>query len=109
MRGDEGPPRFWQPRFYDFNVYSAKKKREKLEYMHANPVTRGSVQHPKDWPWSSFSFYTKGETGLVAIDPVGCGVRTEQRGNEEGKSKPRHAKPTCGAPNSTFARSARTA
>jgi len=70
MRGDEGLPRFWQPRFYDFNVYSAKKKREKLEYMHANPVTRGLVQHPKDWPWSSFSFYAKGETGLVAIDPV---------------------------------------
>ncbi len=64
------PPRFWQPRFYDFNVYSAKKKREKLEYMHANPVTRGLVQHPKDWPWSSFSFYAKGETGLVVIDPV---------------------------------------
>lgn len=70
MRGGEGLPRFWQPRFYDFNVYSAKKKREKLEYMHANPVTRKLVQHPKDWPWSSFSFYAKGETGLVAIDPV---------------------------------------
>jgi len=70
MSGAEGLPRFWQPRFYDFNVYSAKKKREKLEYMHANPVTRRLVQHPKDWPWSSFSFYAKGETGLVAIDPV---------------------------------------
>jgi putative transposase len=71
ITGGEGPPRFWQPRFYDFNVYSAKKKREKLEYMHANPVTRRLVQYPKDWPWSSFSFYTKGATGLVAIDPVG--------------------------------------
>jgi len=70
MSGAEGLPRFWQPRFYDFNVYSAKKKREKLEYMHANPVTRGLVQNPKDWPWSSFSFYAKGKTGLVAIDPV---------------------------------------
>jgi len=28
---------FWQRRFYDFNVYSRKKLREKLEYMHANP------------------------------------------------------------------------
>jgi putative transposase len=66
----EGLQRFWQPRFYDFNVYSAKKRREKLDYMHANPVTRGLVQHPKDWPWSSFSFYAKGETGLLPIDPV---------------------------------------
>lgn len=70
MRDGEGLRRFWQPRFYDFNVYSAKKKREKLEYMHANPVTRKLVQHPKDRPWSSFSFYAKGESGLVAIDPV---------------------------------------
>jgi hypothetical protein len=26
---------FWQARFYDFNVYSSGKKREKLNYMHA--------------------------------------------------------------------------
>ena len=70
ISGEEGLLRFWQPRFYDFNVYSADKKREKLEYMHSNPVTRGLVQHPKDWPWSSFSYYAKGEAGLVAIDPV---------------------------------------
>ena len=47
-------PQFWQPRFYDFNVYSPKNKNEKLDYMHANPVVRGLVKHPKDWPWSSF-------------------------------------------------------
>jgi putative transposase len=63
-------PQFWQPRFYDFNVYSHKKKKEKLEYMHANPVVRGLVRHPRDWPWSSFSFYAKDETGLVEIDVV---------------------------------------
>jgi REP element-mobilizing transposase RayT len=26
---------FWQARFYNFNVYSTGKKREKLNYMHA--------------------------------------------------------------------------
>ena len=63
-------PQFWQARFYDFNVYSHKKKNEKLKYMHANPVVRGLVRHPKDWPWSSFSFHAKGEPGLVEIDAV---------------------------------------
>jgi putative transposase len=62
--------RFWQPRFYDFNVYSAKKKKEKLEYMHANPVHRGLVKNPGGWVWSSFLFYEKGEAGLVPIDLV---------------------------------------
>ena len=61
---------FWQRRFYDFNVWSEKKLREKLHYMHRNPVERGLVCHPKDWPWSSFSFYAKGEAGLIRIDPV---------------------------------------
>ena len=47
---------FWQARFYDFNVYNERKKNEKLEYMHANPVERKLVSHPKDWPWSSWAF-----------------------------------------------------
>jgi putative transposase len=60
---------FWQPRFYDFNVWSQKKKVEKLHYMHMNPVKRRLVVHPKDWPWSSFSFYATRNQGLVRIDP----------------------------------------
>jgi putative transposase len=66
--GEAGLPRFWQPRFYDFNVYSAKKIREKLEYLHANPVKRGLVRNPSDWLWSSFLSYEKGEGGLAPID-----------------------------------------
>ena len=61
---------FWQRRFYDFNVWSAKKLREKLDYMHANPVKRKLVAHPKDWRWSSWSYYEKGEDGLIAIDSI---------------------------------------
>jgi len=65
-----GLPRFWQPRFYDFNVYSSYKVREKLEYMHANPVKRGLVKDSSAWMWSSFLFYEKGQAGLITIDPV---------------------------------------
>ncbi len=59
---------FWQARFYDFNVFTEKKKREKLEYMHGNPVTRGLVEHPKDWPWSSWSNHAKEGEGLIPVD-----------------------------------------
>jgi hypothetical protein len=34
--------------FYDFNVWSEKKKNEKINYMHFNPVKRGFVTHPQD-------------------------------------------------------------
>jgi len=59
--------RFWQRRYFDFNVYREKKLREKLDYMHANPVKRGLVSHPREWPWSSWSFYERGE-GLIQMD-----------------------------------------
>ena len=62
--------RFWQARFYDFNVHSAGKRREKLDYMHANPVKRGLVKNPAEWVWSSWSFYATGKMGVVRIDPV---------------------------------------
>jgi putative transposase len=61
---------FWQARFYDFNVYSRGKIKEKLNYMHANPVIRKLVKHAKDWPWSSWSQYMTGEKGLLEIDVV---------------------------------------
>jgi putative transposase len=65
--GQEGKA-FWQERFYDFNVYRSGKVKEKLNYMHANPVIRGLVQHPKDWPWSSWSFYFQDGKGLLPMD-----------------------------------------
>ena len=65
--GQEGKA-FWQERFYDFNVYRSGKVKEKLNYMHANPVIRGLVPHPKDWPWSSWSFYFQEEKGLLPMD-----------------------------------------
>jgi len=72
-------PAFWQRRFYDFNVWSAKKVLEKLEYMHENPVKRKLVAHAKDWPWSSWSHYAKKERGLIAIDALE--ERKSVRGN----------------------------
>jgi putative transposase len=68
--GGKGLPRFWQHRFYDFNVHSATKRREKLDYMHLNPVKRELVKDPSAWIWSSASFHASGVPGLVPIDPV---------------------------------------
>ena len=61
-------PQFWERRFNDFNVWSHKKKMEKLGYMHMNPVKRGLVTHPRDWPWSSYSFYATGKASLISIN-----------------------------------------
>jgi putative transposase len=66
----KGLPQFWQRRFYDFNVLSHRKKVEKLDYMHRNPVKRGLVEDPKDWRWSSYSFYQGRGAVLIEMDVV---------------------------------------
>ncbi|MBI3894808.1 MAG: transposase, partial [Acidobacteria bacterium] len=63
-------PHFWHARFYDFNVWSAKKRIEKLRYMHRNPVTRGLVPSPELWQWSSFRYYLCGESEPVAVNAM---------------------------------------
>ncbi|HXO33725.1 MAG TPA: transposase [Candidatus Acidoferrales bacterium] len=62
------PRSFWQRRFYDFNVWSGKKRIEKLNYMHMNPVKRGLVTDPKMWAWSSYRFYQYGEKSACTPD-----------------------------------------
>ena len=63
------PPRaFWQARFYDFNVWTTKKRVEKLRYMHRNPVRRGLVVSPEQWRWSSYRFYLLDEAGPVRVN-----------------------------------------
>jgi putative transposase len=58
---------FWQPRYYDFNVYTERKQIEKLRYLHRNPVKRGLVLRPEDWRWSSFRHHMTGETASVTV------------------------------------------
>jgi putative transposase len=58
---------FWQARYYDFNLYSARKIEEKLVYMHQNPVRAGLVARPCDWPWSSARYYELGRTVGVPV------------------------------------------
>ena len=73
-------PRFWQPRYYDFNVWSERKRIEKLKYIHRNPVTRGLVKSPEDWIWSSFRHYALGAECAVEIESQWTARQREQKG-----------------------------
>jgi putative transposase len=68
--------REWQARFYDFNVWTEKKRIEKLRYIHRNPVARGLVASPEQWQWSSFRWYSSGEVGPVRINDTDILVMT---------------------------------
>jgi putative transposase len=72
--------RFWQRRYYDFNVWSEKKFVEKVRYIHRNPVRRGLVEQPDQWRWSSFRQYAYGEDGVVEIESQWTARRREWLG-----------------------------
>jgi putative transposase len=74
-------PQFWQRRYYDFNVWNEEKTPEKLRYMHRNPVRRGLVAKPEDWPWSSFRHYATGMVGTVEIESHWTAWRREHEGS----------------------------
>lgn len=71
---------FWQPRYYDFNVWSERKRVEKLRYLHRNPVKRGLVASPEDWVWSSFRHHLTGEASVVEIESRWTARTREQLG-----------------------------
>jgi hypothetical protein len=47
---------------------AGKKRIEKLNYMHMNPVKRGLVADAKLWAWSSYRFYQYGEKSACTPD-----------------------------------------
>jgi len=57
---------FWQPRCYDHNCRTPETVKEKINYCHKNPVTRGLVTDPGDWRWSSYGYYN-GETDVPLV------------------------------------------
>ena len=51
----------------------------KLKYMQRNPVSRGLVAKPEDWPWSSFRHDATGLCGVIEIESQWTAHR---RGNQ---------------------------
>ncbi len=63
-----GRKHFWEERYHDFNVFSEAKFKEKLRYIHRNPVKRGLVTKPEEWRWSSFCHYQTGLPGTIEVE-----------------------------------------
>jgi putative transposase len=94
-----GPDRFWQARFYDFNVWTEHKRIEKFRYIHRNPVARGLVSSPELWRWSSYRWYVCGETGPVRINDTDILVmKTRPPQVSDGELENKKALRSSGAP-----------
>ncbi len=50
-RGERG---IWQRRYWEHTIRGDRDFAAHMDYTHFNPVKHGLVQHPADWPYSSF-------------------------------------------------------
>jgi putative transposase len=57
----------WESRYYDFNIFTERKRIEKLRYIHRNPITRGLVAKPEEWQWSSYQAHATEDPHPVQI------------------------------------------
>lgn len=58
----------WQDSYWEVDIFSAKFVRQKLNYIHRNPVAAGLVDAPEAYPYSSYRNYALDEEWLIEID-----------------------------------------
>ena len=61
---------FWQHHNKPIELWSEKVIKQKIEYIHNNPVVSGFVTNPEDWKYSSARNF-EGDFTVLKIDEVG--------------------------------------
>jgi putative transposase len=61
-RGNEAP--IWQKRFWEHHIRDDEAFAACVRYCWINPVKHGLVEHPRDWPYSSWHRDAGGDPGL---------------------------------------------
>jgi putative transposase len=61
--------RFWKPGGgYDRNLWTPEEIHKTIRYVHDNPVRRGLVEKPQDWPWTSYRTWTGEDPEPLPLD-----------------------------------------
>jgi putative transposase len=55
----------WQKRFWERHIRSDEEFAAYVRYCWINPVKHGLVEHPRDWPFSSWHRDANGEPGIL--------------------------------------------
>ena len=58
----------WQEEYHPIAITSEKWFRQKLEYMHYNPVRKGYVEKPEDWKYSSARNWLLDDDSVIMIN-----------------------------------------
>ena len=63
-----GENKLWQDDYWDKNIFSEQFLRQKLNYIHRNPVRAKLVEKPEDYAYSSYRNYVSNDHTLIEID-----------------------------------------
>ncbi len=58
----------WQDDYWEVTNFNERFLRQKLNYIHRNPVRAGLVEGPKEYVYSSYRSYAFGQGWLAEID-----------------------------------------
>lgn len=67
---DSSQYQVWQEGSHPEAIFTARFARQKIEYIHNNPVKAGLVSAPEDWPYSSAKAYLRGEQTYPMVDLI---------------------------------------
>jgi hypothetical protein len=67
---DRSTHQVWQEGYHPEWSTSEDMLKEKMDYIHDNPVKRGLVRLPEHWVYSSARSYVRGEASVVELDKV---------------------------------------
>ena len=68
--GGTGNYRLWMDRFDYLVIYTEKKLKTKIDYIHKNPVKAGLVENITDWKYSSARNYYLGDESMLRVDKI---------------------------------------
>ncbi len=60
----------WQEGYHPELIESDGMLRQKMEYIHNNPVKRGLVAAPEHWLYSSARNYLVGDSSVIELDTL---------------------------------------
>jgi len=78
--------RIWKPRFDSLVITQEWTLRQKIAYIHNNPVKSGLVRQPEDWPFSSAASYAGIGNPILDVDTrwetMGYGCLSSGKGSQ---------------------------
>lgn len=66
----------WQRRFWEHQIRDWEDLENHVCYIHTNPLKHGLVEHPQQWPWSTWhkyykkGFYSQTPTSIINADNI---------------------------------------